>query len=92
MPTQAVSLRLADTTWEWEAQYGHRITLHAEGTATASWRPGAKGYWHVNPDLTVAWWCTGHPGGAVMRFVKDYTAHESYTPGANLPRSGKRLK
>jgi len=86
-----VRQRLANSKWEWVGRE-HTIVLNADGTMSATWMPNAKGYWYVNADLTVFWWSTGHGVACVMRFNADFTAHDSYTPKENLPRSGKRIK
>jgi hypothetical protein len=87
----AVRHRLAGTTWEWEPGKS-TLSLKTDGTVAASWLPDATGRWYVNPDLTVVWWCTGHPWATVMKFNENYTAHESVVPKHELPRAGKRIK
>lgn len=87
-----VRQRVAGSVWEW-SQRDYHLTLHADGTVSLTWHKDATGNWYVNPDGTVAWWCTKHNFVVVMRFNANFTAHESHTPTVNeLNRSGKRVK
>jgi len=87
----AVRQRVAGSSWEWHGRDGI-VSLHADGTSTATWMKGEKGCWHANADGTVVWWTSGHPWAAVMKFNANYSAHESGTPTKDdLKRAGKRI-
>lgn len=88
----AVRSRVANSSWVWHAPDEQIVTFHGDGTMTMNWAKGAKGFWHVNPDLTVVWWTPRYSNVNVMRFNRDFTAHDSYVPDKNLPRSGRRLR
>lgn len=96
-PVQVTAMRhrLGGTVWEWHNNPNEKLTLNANGTISASWSPESKGFWHVNPDLTVVWYTNTNPWSWHMRFNANLTAYEASVPTQNLNKqewSGKRTK
>jgi hypothetical protein len=88
----ALRNRLAGSVWKWDpGDAAQAITLRPDGTINMTWQPTAKGFWHVNPDLTVTIIADKQMGG-LMSFNKDYTTQQTVFPGVNISRGGIRVK